>query len=81
MELWLDHCAAHDKFTSRTLGVLMAEHPDATVLRHLDSSEAVIELADVVGSTPQMVQTCQKLPHENSSSPPARTARTAREWR
>ena len=63
MELWPGHCVVHDEFKSRALGELVAAHPDAAVLVHPESPEEVIELADVVGSTSQLIAACRELPH------------------
>ena len=64
MELWPGHCVVHDEFKSRALGALVAAHPDAAVLVHPESPAEVIELADVVGSTSQLIAACRELPHE-----------------
>ena len=53
---WPGSCVVHDHFKAEELKVLMAEHPQARVLVHPESPQAVIELADVVGSTTQLIQ-------------------------
>jgi quinolinate synthase len=56
MLLWPGSCVVHDHFKREGLEALMAEHPEAKVLVHPESPEGVIELADMVGSTTQMIQ-------------------------
>ena len=58
---WPGSCVVHDHFKSEELKALMAEHPEAKVLVHPESPQQVIELADVVGSTTQMIQAVQDL--------------------
>jgi quinolinate synthase len=45
----------HDEFKGIELDLLRAEHPDAKILVHPESPEAVVALADVVGSTSQLI--------------------------
>jgi quinolinate synthase len=56
MLLWNGACIVHDEFRAVELELLMAEHPQAMVLVHPESPEAVVALADVVGSTSQMLK-------------------------
>jgi quinolinate synthase len=56
MLLWNGACIVHDEFKGAELELLMAEHPDAMVLVHPESPESVVALADVVGSTSQMLK-------------------------
>ena len=46
------------------LKALLEKHPDAGVLVHPESPKKVIELADVVGSTSQLIKATQELPHK-----------------
>lgn len=55
MLLWDGSCVVHDAFRADGLRALMREHPDAAVLVHPESPESVIQLADVVGSTTQLI--------------------------
>lgn len=64
MLLWNATCIVHDEFKFRALGRLMEEHPDAAVLVHPESPEEVIDLADAVGSTSQLIQAAKTLPHQ-----------------
>jgi quinolinate synthase len=51
MLLWNGACIVHDEFKAFELEELKKEHPRAKVLVHPESPEAVIALADAVGST------------------------------
>ncbi len=55
MLLWQGHCVVHDEFKLYELEQLMAKYPDAKVLVHPESPEAVIAKADFVGSTKQII--------------------------
>lgn len=56
MLLWQGSCLVHDEFKADGLKALMSEHPDAQVLVHPESPASVIALADVVGSTTQLLR-------------------------
>lgn len=55
MLLWNGACIVHDEFKGLELELLKAQHPDALVLVHPESPRSVVQLADVVGSTSQML--------------------------
>ncbi|GAB1232322.1 quinolinate synthase NadA [Ferrigenium sp. UT4] len=59
MLLWQGSCIVHDEYKSRELQELKAQHPDALVLVHPESPRAVVQLADVVGSTTQLIKAAQ----------------------
>lgn len=61
MLLWQGSCVVHDEFKARELADLKARHPDAKVLVHPESPLSVIQLADVVGSTTQLIRATQTL--------------------
>jgi quinolinate synthase len=63
MLLWQGACVVHEEFKARELAELKAQHPDAAVLVHPESPSSVIALADVVGSTTQLIRAAQELPH------------------
>jgi quinolinate synthase len=56
MLLWNGACIVHDEFKGLELELLRREHPDAMVLVHPESPEAVAKQAHVVGSTTQLLQ-------------------------
>ena len=64
MLLWDGSCIVHEEFRARGILQMKALYPDAAVLVHPESPESVIELADAVGSTSQLIKAAQNLPHE-----------------
>jgi quinolinate synthase len=61
MLLWNGSCIVHDEFKAVELDLMRHEYPGAKVLVHPESPAAVIALADVVGSTTQLLQASQRL--------------------
>ncbi|GAB3627796.1 quinolinate synthetase [Pandoraea terrae] len=61
MLLWQGACLVHDEFKGVELELLKKAHPNALVLVHPESPEAVVALADVVGSTSQMIAAAQSM--------------------
>ncbi|MDO7710882.1 MAG: quinolinate synthase NadA [Pseudomonadota bacterium] len=55
MILWQGHCVVHDEFKLYELEALMQKYPDAEVLVHPEAPESIIEKADFVGSTKQII--------------------------
>jgi len=55
MLLWNGACIVHDEFKGLELDLLKREHPGAQVLVHPESPKSVVEQADVVGSTTQLL--------------------------
>ncbi|MGI9326897.1 MAG: quinolinate synthase NadA [Pseudomonadales bacterium] len=64
MLLWNGACVVHEEFKSKALFDLMAVYPDAGVLVHPESPAAVIDMADAVGSTSQIIKAAGELPHD-----------------
>lgn len=64
MLLWDGACIVHEEFRARGILQMKAVYPDAAVLVHPESPEAVIALADAVGSTSQLIQAAQTLPNQ-----------------
>lgn len=64
MLLWQGSCIVHDEFKSRALGKLAEKYPEAAVLAHPESPEEVLLLADVVGSTTQIINAANELPNQ-----------------
>ncbi len=60
MLLWNGACIVHDEFKGLELDLLKREHPGALVLVHPESPKSVVEQADVVGSTTQILQAVLK---------------------
>ncbi len=64
MLLWDGACVVHEEFKVEGLERLMQHHPDAAVLVHPESPKGVIALADVVGSTTQLIEAAASRPEE-----------------
>ncbi|WP_339846939.1 quinolinate synthase NadA [uncultured Halopseudomonas sp.] len=64
MLLWEGSCIVHEEFKAKALLDLKAVYPDAAILVHPESPMSVVELADVVGSTSQLIKATQTLPNE-----------------
>jgi len=64
MLLWDGACVVHEEFKAEGLKRLMQHHPDAAVLVHPESPKDVIALADVVGSTTQLIEAAATRPEE-----------------
>lgn len=60
MVLWQGHCVVHDEFKLHELEALIEQHPEADILVHPESPEAVIAMADFVGSTKQIIAAGQQ---------------------
>jgi quinolinate synthase len=61
MLLWQGSCIVHDEFKTAELIALKDQHPNAKLLVHPESPAAVTALADVVGSTTQIIKAAQTL--------------------
>lgn len=64
MLLWQGSCVVHEEFKANALRNLKQLHPEAAVLVHPESPKDVIDLADCVGSTSQLLNASQKLDNE-----------------
>lgn len=63
MLLWQGSCVVHERFKADGIRALKAQYPDAAVLVHPESPAEVIALADVVGSTTQLIRAVGDLPN------------------
>jgi len=61
MILWDSACIVHEEFKAQGILDIKALHPDAAVLVHPESPASVVELADVAGSTSQLIKAAQEL--------------------
>jgi quinolinate synthase len=61
MLLWDGACVVHDAFKGHALRALKERNPDAAVLAHPESPAPVLELADVIGSTSQLIKAAKDL--------------------
>ena len=64
MLLWQGECIVHDEFSAKALKDMQHLHPDAAVLVHPESPASVIDMADSVGSTTQLINAAKTLPHK-----------------
>ncbi len=64
MLLWDGACIVHEEFRARGIAQMKALYPDAAVLVHPESPESVVDVADAVGSTSQLIKAAQTLPNE-----------------
>jgi quinolinate synthase len=53
--LWQGSCVVHERFKADALANLKSHHPEAAILVHPESPQAVVDLADVVGSTTALI--------------------------
>ncbi len=60
--MWDGACIVHEEFKARALTDLKAVYPEAAVLVHPESPSNVIDLADRVGSTTQIIKAAQDMP-------------------
>jgi quinolinate synthase len=51
MKLWQGSCIVHETFSERKLIALKTRHPDAEILAHPECEDALLKMADYVGST------------------------------
>lgn len=63
MVLWDGSCIVHEEFKAQGIAQIKQVHSNAAVLVHPESPQSVIELADVVGSTSQLIAAARQLPH------------------
>ena len=56
MLMWNGACIVHDEFKGLELDLLRQQHPGALVLVHPESPKSVVEQADLVGSTSQLLK-------------------------
>lgn len=62
--MWDGACIVHEEFKARGVADLKRVYPDAAVLVHPESPAAVLELADRVGSTSQIIQAATEMDNE-----------------
>ena len=64
MILWDGACIVHEEFKAKGITDLKAVYPNAAVLVHPESPEAVVEVADVVGSTSQLLNASKTMAND-----------------
>jgi quinolinate synthase len=60
--LWPGACEVHVLFSARRLFELKSQYPDAPVLAHPECIDAVLQYADVIGSTSRLLEEVVKNP-------------------
>ncbi|MFD2110858.1 quinolinate synthase NadA [Thiorhodococcus fuscus] len=63
MLLWNGACVVHEEFKSFALERVRKLHPDAAVLVHPESPDEVVDQADLVGSTSQLIKAVSEMPN------------------
>ncbi|MFD2179955.1 quinolinate synthase NadA [Veronia pacifica] len=64
MLLWQGECVVHDEFSAKALKDMKAVYPDAAILVHPESPASVVQIADAVGSTSQLIKAARELPNK-----------------
>lgn len=59
--MWDGACIVHEEFKARALEDLKRVYPDAAVLAHPESPRSVLDLADRVGSTTQIINAAREM--------------------
>jgi quinolinate synthase len=62
--IWDGACIVHEEFKARGVADLKRVYPDAAVLAHPESPAPVLELADRVGSTTQIIRAATEMDRE-----------------
>jgi len=65
MELWQGGCHVHERFSVDAIAALKKQYPDAIVMAHLECKAPILAMADVKGSTADMLHYAQQ--HEPQS--------------
>ncbi|GGI74436.1 quinolinate synthase A [Shewanella hanedai] len=64
MLMWQGECIVHDEFKAKALRELKIQTPEAAILVHPESPASVVELADAVGSTSQLIKAAQTMDND-----------------
>ncbi len=64
MLLWQGACVVHEEFKAQGVKALREQYPNAALLVHPESPKAIVDMADVVGSTTQLLNASKQLPNE-----------------
>ena len=60
MVLWNGACMVHEMFSLEKINRLKVRHPQAKVIAHPECEEPVLQLADMIGSTTQLLKYAEK---------------------
>lgn len=61
---WQGACIVHDEFKTQALTRMKALYPEAAILVHPESPQSIVDMADAVGSTSQLINAAKTLPHK-----------------
>lgn len=64
MVLWNGVCQVHDLLTAQTILKMKMEHPDALLVAHPECNQAVLQVADYIGSTNGMLKYVEQSSHQ-----------------
>lgn len=62
--LWDSACIVHEEFKAKGIEDLKSLYPDAAILVHPESPRSVVELADVAGSTSQLINAAKTMDNQ-----------------
>jgi quinolinate synthase len=65
MLMWQGACIVHDEFKATALRDLKIQYPEAAVLVHPESPASIVEMADAVGSTSQLIKASEEMPNQH----------------
>jgi quinolinate synthase len=63
MLIWPGSCVVHEQFKAKAILQLKKLYPDAAVLVHPESPPSVVQIADIVGSTSQLLAASVSMPN------------------
>lgn len=64
MLCWQGACIVHDEFKTQALTRMRGLYPDAAILVHPESPQSIVDMADAVGSTSQLIHAAKTLSHK-----------------
>jgi quinolinate synthase len=62
--MWDGSCIVHEEFKAKGINDLKQVYDDCAVLVHPESPQSVVDIADVVGSTSQLIAAAKNLSHQ-----------------
>ncbi|PCH60908.1 MAG: quinolinate synthase [SAR86 cluster bacterium] len=65
MLIWDSACIVHEEFKLRGLEDMRKLYPEAAILAHPESPAQVLEIADMVGSTTQIINAARQMPNKS----------------
>ena len=63
MVLWDGACVVHEEFKVKAIADMRRLYPQAGLLAHPESPHGLLQIADAVGSTSQLIDAAKRLPH------------------